>query len=345
VMFETHRDAGPMISALRRAGALHGASSLMPDLYRRLPNDTDLTEALKAGKLGLNFAFFGGEAHYHQPTDTPANLDLGAVQHIGDQSLEAARVLVDAPTLPARGPDTVYGDLLGGPILQYPPWAGWIILAACGAGLAVAALRPPVARWRNLALGVLTYVAMVAAAYFAVTLISGLALRRAAGLRSLLEHYPQALAGYGLAVAGAALLVLAIGRRRRDPPEPEPWLAALGVLLLVAVGLQAIAPLTAFMAAWPVALGVTVALLWGLGPIARVAAGVLITLGLAQVLYWAGLMFNLVGVGQPAILAGFVLLAAPLAMPLAAPALALRNAWAVAVALGLAGAALVMAAA
>jgi acetylornithine deacetylase/succinyl-diaminopimelate desuccinylase-like protein len=47
VMFETHRQAGAMIDALLRASALSGASSLMPDLYRRLPNDTDLSEAIR----------------------------------------------------------------------------------------------------------------------------------------------------------------------------------------------------------------------------------------------------------------------------------------------------------
>ena len=46
VMFETQPNAGPLIAALTQAKALTGASSLMPDLYRRLPNDTDLTEAL-----------------------------------------------------------------------------------------------------------------------------------------------------------------------------------------------------------------------------------------------------------------------------------------------------------
>jgi hypothetical protein len=349
VMFETHPGAGPMIAALRRAGALTGASSLMPDLYRRLPNDTDLSEALKAGKLGLNFAFFGGEAHYHQPTDIPANLDPGSVQHIGEQALAAAGALVDAPALPGRGADAVYGDLLGGPVLQYPPWAGWIVLAAAAAGLAVAAqlsLTQGAARWPGLAVGVLTYVAMIAAAYFALVLVGGLAGRRLDGMQRLLQHFPQALAGYALVAAGAALLVLAIGRRRRTGPETEPWIGALVALLLLAAVVQAIAPLTAFMLAWPLMLGVLATLLHRLcGRIGRVAAGVLITFGLAQVFYWAGLLFSLVGVGLPVVLAAFVGLAAPLLMPLAAPVFAQRNAWAAALAAGLAGAALVIAAA
>ena len=91
VMFETQPRAGGMIEALVRSRALKGASSLMPDLYRRLPNGTDLTWAIKTGHQGLNFAFIGGHDAYHSPLDTPQRLDVRAVQSIGDQALAAAR--------------------------------------------------------------------------------------------------------------------------------------------------------------------------------------------------------------------------------------------------------------
>src|SRR6185312_11965728 len=71
VMFETHRNAAPLIRALVDSDSLAAASSLMPDLYRRLPNDTDLTEAIRHGYAGLNFAFFAGLDAYHRPSDTP----------------------------------------------------------------------------------------------------------------------------------------------------------------------------------------------------------------------------------------------------------------------------------
>jgi hypothetical protein len=105
VMFETNRNAAPLIHVLIDADALAAASSLMPDLYRRLPNDTDLTEALDHGYAGLNFAFFAGLDAYHRPTDTPAALDLGSLQHLGEQVLRASSTLAAAPALPGRAPD------------------------------------------------------------------------------------------------------------------------------------------------------------------------------------------------------------------------------------------------
>ena len=141
VMFETNRSAAPLVHALVDADALVGASALMPDLYRRLPNDTDLTEALRHGYAGLNFAFFGGLDAYHRPSDTPERLDPGSLQHMGEQVLRAASALARAPSLPGRAPDQPYADILGGPVLQYPNVVGWTLVALAGAGLAAYAVR------------------------------------------------------------------------------------------------------------------------------------------------------------------------------------------------------------
>jgi hypothetical protein len=140
-MFETHRNAAPMISLLADANALGGASSLMPDIYRALPNDTDLSAALKRGYPGMNFAFFGGVDAYHRPDDTPEALDPASLQHIGEQVLRAAHALAGSAALPASGPDQVYADVLGGPVLQYPAFAAWAVLFLALAGVAISAIK------------------------------------------------------------------------------------------------------------------------------------------------------------------------------------------------------------
>ena len=319
VMFETHRQSGAMIEALLRAHALSGASSLMPDLYRRLPNDTDLTPALKAGFAGLNFAFFDGQGFYHRPGDTPQNLTPGSLQSIGDQALAAARALASAPALPGRGPDQVYADILGGPVLHYPPQAGWLIIT-----LAVLALS--LAGWRDLATrqtsipgvigGVGAFVGLLTA--LALALIgAGLLRARLAGphLAPLLRHSAESLAGASLLAAGIVVVWLWLAQRALRPASLG--IGALKILAVFAILLQFAAPLDAFMLAWPLLLGtVAAAHCAGQARPAPIAAPFALA-ALAQLFYWAGLLHALAGQESPVVLAPFAAVAAVLLLPLA----------------------------
>jgi hypothetical protein len=82
----------------------------------------------------------GHQFEYHSPTSTPATLDPGTLQDMGQQVLATAQAVAFSPTLPARTPDVVYGQTLAGVVLAYPPWVGWLVLAAAG-GLIVFAAR------------------------------------------------------------------------------------------------------------------------------------------------------------------------------------------------------------
>jgi hypothetical protein len=319
VMFETHRQGGAMIALLTRQGALTGASSLMPDLYRRLPNDTDLTEALNHGYPGVNFAFFGGLDAYHQPTDTLQRLSRGSLQSIGQQALAAARALAMAPALPGLAPDQVYADVLGGPILRYPPLAGWLILLAAGVGISAAA-------WRSLK-DKQTSIAGIAAGVgaFALLLLAlagaligdGMLRERIAGphLAPFLRHANAVLGGAALLCAGVAIVWLWLMRKRLQPASLS--LGALKGVALLAVLAQAFAPLDAFMLAWPLLLAVLATLLWAWKPDAPLRAAPFALAALAQLFYWTGLMFTLAGQETPAIIAPFAAVATALLLPLA----------------------------
>ena len=318
VMFETHRQGGAMIGFLLKEKALTGASSLMPDLYRRLPNDTDLTEALKRGHAGLNIAFFDGFSAYHGAADTPANLSLASVQSMGAQVLAMARVLADAPVLPGRAPDQVYGDLMGGPVVGYPPAAGWLILA-----LAIVAICA--AGWRALTTGQ-TSIGGVSAGVglFALLLVFlGAALAGDGAIRvavaqrhfaPLLRHSAQALAGAGILAGGIALIWLWLGHGRLRPASLT--LGALKVLSLAAIALQLAAPVDAFMLGWPLLLGSLAAAVAVWRPNTPWIAAPLALAALAQLFYWTGLIFSLVGQATPAVLAPFAAVAAALLLPL-----------------------------
>jgi hypothetical protein len=319
VMFETHRHGGAMIDFLTGQGALTGASSLMPDLYRRLPNDTDLTEALRRGYAGINFAFFGGLDAYHRPSDTPQRLNRRSLQSIGQQVLAAARALAMAPALPGRAPDRVYADVLGGPILSYPAPAGWLILGLAAAAMSAAAWKVLKDKQTSIAgiAGGFGAFALLIGALAGALILDGMIRERIAGphLAPFLRHANAVLTGAALLAAGVVVIWLWLAQKRLQPASLS--LGALKVLFLLALLVQVAAPLDAFMLAWPLLLGSAAALVWAWKPGAPVIAAPIALAALSQLFYWAGLMFTLAGQETPAIIAPFAAVAALLLLPLA----------------------------
>jgi hypothetical protein len=149
VMYETGRNNAGMI-ALFAAGARHfSANSLASLLYGRMPNGSDFTIPKERGLPGLNFAFIGDELGYHTPYATPARLNRGSLQQMGDQALPVVRALALATALPPQTAGSVYADLFGFTLIAYPPWQGWLLLAFAAAllasGLAAGRFAAPLA--------------------------------------------------------------------------------------------------------------------------------------------------------------------------------------------------------
>lgn len=128
-MFQTGPNNGEAVRLLASTAARPQASSLSGFIYEKMPNDTDFSEALRAGVGGLNFAFAGRQFDYHSPTATPANLDPRTLQDLGDQGLAAARAAAFAQALPKPAPSLAYSHLFGDVVLAYPPIFGWLLLA------------------------------------------------------------------------------------------------------------------------------------------------------------------------------------------------------------------------
>lgn len=141
-MFETGEENGFWIPHFLDAAPRPIASSLMNQVYRRLPNDTDFTVFRDAGYAGFNFAFIGGLTHYHGGLDTPEALDLRSLQHHGETALELARRFADLDldaTAPddRRRADRVYFNVFGDATVHYPRWlAGLVSLLAAASVLA-----------------------------------------------------------------------------------------------------------------------------------------------------------------------------------------------------------------
>lgn len=166
-MFETSAGNGWLAGAFARAVDRPTASSLIYTLYKRLPNDTDLTVFKEAGMQGLNFAFADQVYDYHTSHDTAGELDPGSLQHMGDQALAVSRALLAEGSLPPPAPDAVYFDVFSLGVVRYPASASGP-LSALGALCAAYVLFVAVRRRRTsggrLALGTLVVLGSVVAA-------------------------------------------------------------------------------------------------------------------------------------------------------------------------------------
>jgi hypothetical protein len=257
LMFETGSGDGPMMALFARAVRRPSANSTAVLVYRLLPNITDFSIPKAAGTAGFNFAFLGRPGLYHAPQATPAAIDPGSVQHIGAQTLDLVRALAQTPTLPPRGPDAVFCDLLGIGLIAYPAWGGWVVVAAAAGLLVFAAARVGAA-------GLLTAAGTLrgAAMSLGVVLTGGglLQLANGASGAGAGANYYDRLAAIprlelqALLIALAVLCLASVGRRR----EARLWSGWLGIavfVLMATIAVQAAAPAAAPVLAWPLLLG------------------------------------------------------------------------------------------
>ncbi len=240
ILFETSDNNAWLIDAFAASAPRPVASSLYYEIYKLLPNNTDLSIYRAAGLPGLNFAITEGGALYHTPLDNVANLEPGSVQHHGDNALAAIRVFASRDLRAPPPGNSVFLDLPPGVVLRWPePWTIGIGLAALLVWVAIAyrTMRMGAVGWRTLALGCSALpVALLLATIFGYAVTFGLS--RMTG--SLAPWYsnplPTRTAIWSAAFLALVLVSLVIGRRAGY------WGTALGVWLWWA--------LLSFLAAW-----------------------------------------------------------------------------------------------
>jgi len=112
LLFQTHAGDAKLIDLYAGVAAHPAASSLYAEIYRVLPNNTDLTPFLEAGVAGVNFAFIGNLRQYHSADDRRANISPVTLQHHGDNVLALTGALVHADLATLQGGKAIYVDVL-----------------------------------------------------------------------------------------------------------------------------------------------------------------------------------------------------------------------------------------
>ncbi len=243
LMFQTSAGNEGLIDAMASTSHPRGFSFAQA-VYRRMPNDTDLTVFMKNGMQGMNFAFIGHALDYHTPNDSLSHLDLASLQHDGDYALALARRF-GAAGIPARtSQDAVYFSLFGDVFIHYSRTVA-LIIAGLAALLAAGAIVAGGVRRKikagGLLLGVVFFVGSAVTA-------GGLGFALLAGVRASHGHWLpagpyQANPFYALALAllGVLMSVVIFGLLRKKAGGLEMacgagivW-AALGVEAAVAL--------------------------------------------------------------------------------------------------------------
>lgn len=139
-MFETSRPNAAAIRVFKAAVRSPVANSLSTDVYRLMPNYTDVNSFAERGWLTLNLAPIGNETRYHSAGDDIAALDPATLQHMGDQTLALASALADGTPGAGVG-DRIFMDVAGRGLIMLPSLGGALLLIALLFAFAAISLR------------------------------------------------------------------------------------------------------------------------------------------------------------------------------------------------------------
>ena len=205
MMFETSQPNGAPIAAYSKVVGRPFASSMMTDVARLIPNDTDVTTYKERGWLTLNFAMTGNETRYHSPGDDLAGLDLRSLQHMGDQALVVSSEL--AAGLPRESGQRIFMDIGGRWLVQMR-----LVMGAVAAAVLLVAFALLV--WRRRAYRALGTVAFAlvggGTAGWLATLVMGMV---RAGTYWRANPELTFVSIYATALLAALAVVMTVGRR------------------------------------------------------------------------------------------------------------------------------------
>lgn len=118
-MFETSLGNGKLIEGWQQAVAAPFGNSLLGEIYRHMPNDTDLTVYKKAGLPSLNFAAAEGHNSYHTQLDRPDLLDKASLQHEGETMVGLVKHFGNTDLDNLTAGDRIYFGLPGIGVVSY----------------------------------------------------------------------------------------------------------------------------------------------------------------------------------------------------------------------------------
>ena len=120
-MFETGEGNRSIIRMFSKSVDRPVGNSLVYEMYKTMPNDTDYSVYKRKGVMGVNFAFAQGVPVYHSVIDDLEHLDLGSLQHHGDNAWAMLKALGERNlgAITSRE-DAGYIDIFANRLVHYP---------------------------------------------------------------------------------------------------------------------------------------------------------------------------------------------------------------------------------
>lgn len=125
LMFETSSGNAPLITGMAQALPNAVTNSVMYEVYKAMPNDTDFTVFRKRGVPGLNFAMIQNLSSYHTPYDKADLLNPASQQQQGEMMWQLVQHFGQQDLSKMRSEDHVYFSFPGIGIVHYP--ANWVL--------------------------------------------------------------------------------------------------------------------------------------------------------------------------------------------------------------------------
>lgn len=263
LMYETSSNNSWLVSEYAQAAKDPMTGSVATDVWRLMPNSSDLTTFLRAGKQGMNFAYSENWTDYHTTHDSLDDLDVRSLQHHGDNLLAMVQHFgsLDLTTSPSE--DAIFFSLLRMAVIHYP--RGWALplmgiasaafIFLFGLGLRRGRLTP-----RGLVTGVTVVLfsmeAVATSAYLAVQgldLLKGGDLQVGMGGTYHVEQYELGLLVVYLALTAT---IYAIFQRRVSTIELAA--GALIFWLMLTISSTLILPGASYLFIWPLLAGLVV---------------------------------------------------------------------------------------
>lgn len=119
-LFETSDRNGWLVREFAAAAPHPIGNSLAYEIYKRMPNDTDMTIFKAAGLAGLNFAYLGDVGRYHNVTDSIEHIDERSLQHQGSYALALTRHFGNLTSGDVREDNAVFFNPAGALFVVYP---------------------------------------------------------------------------------------------------------------------------------------------------------------------------------------------------------------------------------
>ena len=190
ISFEWSEGNAWLVQQLKKVATKPAANSMSFEIYKNLPNDTDFTFFKKAGINGINHAFIDGFSYYHNPADTPENINQKSVQHTGTNMLALTRHFANIDLSDTQSYNATFFNFLSFLVIYPSSWDVFILIAVMGfiAFLLFQSFRKNVISIKSFALSLLLIL---------LTVIISASLSFGLG-RLLLSLYPQ----YDLFYAG-----------------------------------------------------------------------------------------------------------------------------------------------